>query len=185
MTSQHCITVFRCKVTPFFYELSRHQAKSWTRPPFVWGCSGGSNFEPCHICDFLVRGHIGILAGFCRHRRPLFRLLVDCVGSSASCRLPQQVVASSHMPYQFARLCKTVQPLTCLDQAHCTDVRLRPSSIIYLDAPKAFDKVLHYCLFVKLLKRNVSVGCIHLLVNWYSNLTSCVLWNNCFRDVLR
>jgi len=138
------------------------------------------------ICDkSTLYNSLSFLAGFCRHRRPLFRLLVDCVGSSASCLMAQQVVASSHMPYQFARLCKTVQPRTCLDHAYCTDVRLRPSSIIFLDASKAFDKVLHYGLFVRLLKRNVSVGFIHLLVNWYSNLTSCVLWNNCFGDVYK
>jgi len=55
----------------------------------------------------------------------------------------------------------------------------------FLDASKAFDKVLHNGLFVKLLKRNVSVSFIQLLVNWYSKLTGCVLWNNCYGDVFK
>jgi len=49
----------------------------------------------------------------------------------------------------------------------------------FLDASKAFDKVLHNGLFVKLLKRNVSISFIQLLANWYSKLTGCVLSNNC------
>jgi len=40
----------------------------------------------------------------------------------------------------------------------------------YIDASKAFNKVLHYGLFVKLLKKNVSPSFVHLLENWYSKL---------------
>ena len=48
----------------------------------------------------------------------------------------------------------------------------------FLDASKAFDKVLHNGLFVKLLKRNVSVAFVQIIRNWYSKLTASVLWNN-------
>ena len=37
----------------------------------------------------------------------------------------------------------------------------------FLDASKAFDKVLHNGLFVKLLKRNVSVAFVQIIRNWY------------------
>ena len=41
----------------------------------------------------------------------------------------------------------------------------------FLDAIKAFDKVLHNGLFLKLIKRiNVPIGFIKLLRNWYSRL---------------
>ena len=47
----------------------------------------------------------------------------------------------------------------------------------FLDASKAFDKVSHNGLFVKLLKRNVSVAFVQIIRNWYSKLTASVLWN--------
>lgn len=48
----------------------------------------------------------------------------------------------------------------------------------FLDASKAFDKVLHNGLFLKLLERNVSVDFVRLLRNWYCRLTASVMWNN-------
>jgi len=45
----------------------------------------------------------------------------------------------------------------------------------FVDASKAFDKVLHNGLFVKLIKKNVSPRFVHILKNWYSKL--------CFSDV--
>ena len=46
-----------------------------------------------------------------------------------------------------------------------------------MDASKVFDKVLHNGLFVKLLKRNISVNFVCLLRNWYEKLTGSVMWN--------
>jgi len=48
----------------------------------------------------------------------------------------------------------------------------------FLDASKAFDKVLHNGLFVKLLRRNVPVSLVLLLRNWYNHLQCCVRWQN-------
>ena len=42
----------------------------------------------------------------------------------------------------------------------------------FLDAYKAFDNVLHNGLFVKLLKKDVSVRFVRILQNWYSKLCS-------------
>ena len=33
---------------------------------------------------------------------------------------------------------------------------------------KAFDKVNHYALFIKLLDRNVPLAIMNILINWYS-----------------
>jgi len=40
----------------------------------------------------------------------------------------------------------------------------------------ASDKVLNNGLFVKLLKRNVSVRFVYILRNWYSKLSASVIW---------
>ena len=47
----------------------------------------------------------------------------------------------------------------------------------FLDASKAFDKVLHNGLFLKLIKRNVPFAFIRLLRYWYSHLSCIVRWN--------
>jgi len=48
----------------------------------------------------------------------------------------------------------------------------------FLDASKAFDKILHYGLFVKLIDRGVPDTFLRILVNWYSDMSCCVVWNN-------
>ena len=48
----------------------------------------------------------------------------------------------------------------------------------FLDASKAFDKILHYGLFVKLIDRGVPDAFLRVLINWYSDLGCCVVWNH-------
>ena len=49
---------------------------------------------------------------------------------------------------------------------------------VALDASKAFDKVLHYGLFYKMLSRGVSGMFVKILIYWYSHLQSAILWNS-------
>ena len=46
----------------------------------------------------------------------------------------------------------------------------------FLDAGKAFDKVLHNGIYKKLLDRGAPVTFVHLLKNWYDNLRCRVRW---------
>jgi Reverse transcriptase (RNA-dependent DNA polymerase) len=46
-----------------------------------------------------------------------------------------------------------------------------------LDLLKAFDKVYHNALFIKLMKRRVPVELLDMLVYWLDICTSCVKWN--------
>jgi len=48
----------------------------------------------------------------------------------------------------------------------------------FLDASKAFDKVLTYGLITKLIKRSVPLAFIRILVSWYSSLHCAVTWNS-------
>jgi len=54
---------------------------------------------------------------------------------------------------------------------------------VSLDANKAFDKVLHHGLFVKLKNRGVPMVFIRLLWNWYKRMDCSVLWKNVLGDV--
>jgi len=46
-----------------------------------------------------------------------------------------------------------------------------------LDISKAFDKVNHYALFIKLMKRRLPVEQLDLLIYWLHNCSSCIKWN--------
>jgi len=48
----------------------------------------------------------------------------------------------------------------------------------FLDASKAFDKILHYGLFVKLIDRGAPDAFVRALINWCSDLGRCVVWNH-------
>ena len=51
-----------------------------------------------------------------------------------------------------------------------------PVYVCYLDASKAFDRINHWCLFEKLLKRNVPILAVRLLCTWYSSQLFTVQW---------
>jgi len=61
--------------------------------------------------------------------------------------------------------------------------RSSPIYIYYLDSSKAFDCSNHWCLFKKLIKRNIDVNLIHLLTFWYCQQTFCVRWGNQFSQI--
>jgi len=52
----------------------------------------------------------------------------------------------------------------------------------FLDASKAFDKVLHNGPFIKMLRRNVPVCLVLLLPSWYGQLQCTVRWQNNFGE---
>jgi hypothetical protein len=49
-----------------------------------------------------------------------------------------------------------------------------------LDISKAFDKVNHAKLFIKMMDRNVPLNCILILSSWYEKSSICVRWGNNF-----
>ena len=51
-----------------------------------------------------------------------------------------------------------------------------PFYTCFLDASKAFDRVEHSSLFMKLIDRNVPLVVVRLLVHWYRQPALCVKW---------
>ena len=45
-----------------------------------------------------------------------------------------------------------------------------------LDVSKAYDKVNHCALFVKLMKRQIPIALLCVLENWLSNSWTCIKW---------
>lgn len=54
-----------------------------------------------------------------------------------------------------------------------------------LDISKAFDKVSHYKLFLKLMDRHIPKCFIHILCNWYDKCWVKVRWNESFSDTFK
>ena len=52
----------------------------------------------------------------------------------------------------------------------------------FLDASKAFDRLVHSGLFLKLMDRNVPLIFLDIIVSWYSNLSCRVKWGESFSD---
>ena len=48
----------------------------------------------------------------------------------------------------------------------------------FLDASKTYDRVNHWALFKKLLKRSISVIIVRILMFWYSKQEICIKWGN-------
>ena len=46
----------------------------------------------------------------------------------------------------------------------------------FLDAAKAFDRVSHWTLFSKMIKRNVPLVIVRIIAYWYQTQTMCVKW---------
>ena len=57
-------------------------------------------------------------------------------------------------------------------------------NICSLDISKAFDKINHNVLFLKLMKRNTPICFINILVNWYSKCFCQVKWESALSNIL-
>ena len=53
-------------------------------------------------------------------------------------------------------------------------------NICPLDLSKAFDKMNHHGLFIKLMEKRISSNLLVLLEKWFSLSTTCVKWRNIF-----
>jgi len=57
-----------------------------------------------------------------------------------------------------------------------------PVFLCFIDASKAFDKINHWCLYKKLLDRNMPRVIVRLLMIWYSSQSFNVKWEGCISE---
>jgi hypothetical protein len=85
--------------------------------------------------------------------------------------------------------------LSCSDSSHavyavrsvCEYYSSRNSTVNvgFLDMSKAFDKVDHCALYLKLMNRKTPVELLNVIINWYSRNDAFVRWNGIVSDTFR
>ena len=92
-------------------------------------------------------------------------------------------LTTSQHQFGFKRNNSTVHALHCLRETVTyyvnNDSRVFCS---FLDASKAFDRLVHSGLFLKLMDRKVPVPFLNLIVSWYSDLSCRVKWADEYSD---
>ena len=85
--------------------------------------------------------------------------------------------------FGFKRNSSTTHALHCLKQTvnHYVNNGSRVFSC-FLDASKAFDRVVHEGLYLKLIQRKVPLIFLDLIISWYSELHCQVKWGDAYSD---
>ena len=92
-------------------------------------------------------------------------------------------LSTSNMQFGFKRSSSTSHALHCMKQT--VNYYVNNGSRVFccfLDASKAFDRVVHSGLFLKLIERNVPLIFIDLIISWYGSMYCRVRWGECFSN---
>lgn len=93
----------------------------------------------------------------------------------------QPFLSTSQYQFGFKKKSSTSHAIFCLKEA--VDYYTSHGSNVYcsfLDASKAFDRLVHAGLFLKLLHRNIPLVFLNIIIQWYSALQCRVRWGDTF-----
>ena len=94
-----------------------------------------------------------------------------------------EFMLTSPSQFGFKKGNSTVHALHCLKGT--IDYYVQHGSRVFcafLDASKAFDRVVHAGLFIKLIQRNVPMVFLDVIISWYDGLFCKVKWGDQFSD---
>ena len=91
----------------------------------------------------------------------------------------EKFLVSDYLQFGFKKNSSCARALFAFNESirYCTGNNTKVYTA-FLDASKAFDKVLYNGLFVKMFRRNIPVCLVTLLMFWYSHLQCSVRWND-------
>ena len=94
-----------------------------------------------------------------------------------------EFLSTSEMQFGFKKDSSTVHALHCLKQT--TNYFINNGSRVFcgfLDASKAFDRVVHSGLYIKLIQKKVPLVLLDIIISWYGDLLCRVKWGDTYSD---
>ena len=94
----------------------------------------------------------------------------------------ESLTTSEHQ-FGFKKNSSTVHALHCLKST--VNHYINNGSRVFctfLDASKAFDRLVHSGLFLKLMERNVPLAFLDIIITWYNGLSCRVKWGDSFSE---
>ena len=92
-------------------------------------------------------------------------------------------LTTSHLQFGFKKKNATTHAIFCLKQT--VEYYINNGSRVYctfLDASKAFDRLVHKGLFKKLIEKKLPKIFIDVIISWYDGLQCRVLWDGTYSD---
>ena len=92
-------------------------------------------------------------------------------------------LGSSQYQFGFKRSSSTSHAVHCLRET--VNYYVNHGSRVYctfLDASKAFDRLVHSGLFLKLMDRNIPFAFLNIIISWYDGLQCQVKWDNHYSE---
>ena len=95
----------------------------------------------------------------------------------------QPFLSTSSYHFGFKKKSSTSLAIQCLkDTINYYTSHGSNAYFSFLDASKAFDRLVHAGLFMKLIQRQVPLIFLNIIINWYSDLRCRVRWGDTFSD---
>ena len=94
-----------------------------------------------------------------------------------------EYLSTSQYQFGFKKNSSTVHALHCMRET--VNFYVNNGSRVFcsfLDASKAFDRLVHSGLFLKLMQRNVPAIFLNIIISWYNDLKCCVQWADQLSD---
>ena len=92
-------------------------------------------------------------------------------------------LSTSHLQFGFKKKNATAHAIFCLKQT--VEYYINNGSRVYcsfLDASKAFDRLVHKGLFMKLMEKKIPKIFLDVIISWYDGLYCRVLWDGTYSD---
>ena len=94
-----------------------------------------------------------------------------------------EFLQTSTLQFGFKKKSSTVHAIYCLKQTVSYYINNKSSVYCsFLDASKAFDRLVHSGLFLKMIERKVPLAFLNVIMFWHDGLSCQVKWDNHFSD---
>ena len=129
----------------------------------------------------IVKDHQGDLGNMNNYRGITLAPIISKIFEYVLQSLFGSFLTTSSYQFGFKKKSSTSHAIYCLQES--IDYYTSHGSNVYcsfLDASKAFDRLVHAGLFLKLLRRNVPLIFLNIIIVWYSDLKCRVRWGDTY-----